>query len=619
MADNLYMMQGSAKVRMEDLPPEAWKVLVGQMGESDAQNLYANVAALFRAINARADAAASIPFRIENRRGRAIESSDDWKGGNGWLPNPRLFIRQAFMSMDFTNAVYAAKLLNKFKIPKGLQYFVPTTITPKFDDNGNILEFERKAGKIQKTFEPEELFYVWIQDAFTEVGASPNTPMRAAMAAAGVLRNLDDFVKSYFEGGAIDPVIAAIPRSTPQDERDRMESWLNRALTGIKNIGKIRLMSSEDVKLTQPLRNGLDSLKKTELTKDKREDIGLALGIPMTFMLSDQANYATATQNEKTLIRWGVQPRLEQLYDALDAQLYQPMGVHLRPDFDSLEMFQEEEVNKMQAASTLIDLAGKAKDKAQLQAVFTIMGIDATEEQIEQLMPEVEDVEEPESAQPQGVQEVDDDMEDETADAQQSNMRAIIEIGRWEKKSRNAGKLVTWHTVEIPENIRRHIMDAQDWRKGMSEARAMMRFGEYGAGVVSSMNQGANDIKALADAINKMANTEPQKRDDMVTIKADNVTVHNDDAVKAMSAMTKALEEMRASQSVIVNVPQQPTPSVTVEVPQQPAPVVNITNEVQTPEVKVEVKPADVLIPKPAKKMRIIRDGRGDITGAEAE
>lgn len=582
MADNLYMMQGSAKVRMEDLPPEAWRVIVGQMGESDAQSLYANVAALFRAINARADAAASIPFRIENRRGRAIESSDDWKGGNGWLPNPRLFIRQAFMSLDFTNSVYAARLMNKYKIPKGLQYFVPTSVTPKWDDTtGELMEFERKTKNIQKTFMPEEMFYVWIQDAFTEVGASPNTPMRAAMAAAGVLRNLDEFVKSYFEGGAIDPVIAAIPRSTLPEERDRMESWLNRALTGIKNIGKIRLMSSEDVKLTQPLRNGLDSLKKTELTKDKREDIGLALGIPMTFMLSDQANYATATQNEKTLIRWGVQPRLEQLYDALDAQLYQPMGVRLRPDFDSLEMFQEEEVNKMAAANTLLDLASKAKDKTQLTAVFTIMGIDATEEQIEQLMPEVE---EPEVTTPQPEpQTITDDMEEDTNEVQQ-NTRAIIEIGRWEKKSLNAGKLVTWHTTEIPESIRRHIMDAQDWRKGMSEARDMIR---------GYKSEPTGDIKALADAINKMANTEPQKRDDMVTIKADNVTVHNDDAVKAMSAMTKALEEMRASQSVIVNVPQQPAPSVTVEVPQQPAPVVNITNEVQTPEVKVEVKPAD--------------------------
>lgn len=497
MADNLYMVQGSSKVRMEDLPADAWRVIVGQAGEGDAQNLYANVAALFRAINARADAAASIPFRIENRRGRAIETSDNWSGGNGWLPNPRLFIRQAFMSLDFTNSVYAARLQNKYRIPKGLQYFVPTSITPKWDNNtGELMYFERKTKNIQKVFKPEEMFYVWIQDAFTEVGASPNTPIKAAMAAAGVLRNLDEFVQSYFEGGAIDPVIAAIPRSTPTEERDRMESWLNRALTGIKNIGKIRLMSSEDVKLTQPLRSGLDSLKQTDLTKDKREDIGLALGIPMSFMLSDQANYATATQNEKTLIRWGVQPRLEQLYDALDAQLFQPMGVRLRPDFDSLEMFQEEEVNKMAAANTLLDLAGKAKDKEQLTAVFTIMGIDATEEQIEKLMPKMEEPKEPEPKPEEKP--ITDAVEEDVTEAQQ-NTRAIIEIGRWEKKSINAGKLVTWHTVQIPENIRRHIMDAQDWQKGMSEAREMLRFGYV-------INHGDSDIKALADAINKMAN-----------------------------------------------------------------------------------------------------------------
>lgn len=494
MTDNLYMMQGSAKVRMEDLPPEAWKYITGKTGESDSQHLYSEVAALFRAINARADAAASVPFRIENRRGRAVETSDNWQGGNGWLPNPRLFIRQAFMSMDFTNSVYAARLTNRYKIPKGLQYFVPTSVTPKFDkETGELLSFERKAGKVEKTFAPNELFYVWFQDAFTEVGASPNTPVKAAMAAADVLYNLDEFVESFFAGGAIDPVIAAVPRATLPEERDRVESWLNRTLTGIKNIGKIRLMSSDDVKLTQPLRNGLDSLKKTDLTKDKREDIGLALGIPMTFMLSDQANYATATQNEKTLIRWGVQPRLEQLYDALDAQLYQPMGVRLRPDFDSLEMFQEEEVSKMQAANTLLDLAGKANSKEQLTAVFTIMGIDATDEQVDNLLKKDKPKPEPTPQE----KPITDPMVDATNDVQQ-NTRAIIEIGRWEKKSLNAGKLVTWHTVEIPEAIRTHIIQAEDWQKGMSEAREMLK-------ATKNTEQSASDIKALAEAINRIA------------------------------------------------------------------------------------------------------------------
>lgn len=471
MADNMYLMQGSQKIRMEDLPPEAWRVLVGGASEGEAQSLYANVAALYRAINARADAAASIPFRIENRRGRAVETSDNWQGGYGWLPNPRLFIRQAFMSLDFTNTVYAAKLTNRYKVPKGLQYFVPTSITPKFDANsGELIEFERKTKQIQKTFKPEELFYLWIQDAFTEIGASPNTPVRAALAASGVLHNLDQFVQSFFESGAIDPVIAAVPRATPKDERDRVETWLNRTLTGIRNLGKIRLMSSDDVKLTQPLRNGLDSLKNTEVAKDKREDIGLALGIPITFMLSDQMNYATATQNEKTLIRWGVQPRLEQLYDALDAQLYQPLGVHLRPDFNSLEMFQQEEVEKMQAASALLDVTGKAKTKDQLAAVFTIMGIDATDEQIEQLMPkeQVQENNAPPSSQPM------DEQAEKEAEVARQNTRALVEIGRWEKKSLNAGKLVTWHTVEIPESIRAHIMNAADWRAAFGDARKML-------------------------------------------------------------------------------------------------------------------------------------------------
>ena len=500
MAKDLHLLQGSMKMRMEDLPPEAWRMISGNQETGDAQNLYSTVAILFRCINARADAAASVPFRLENRRGRAVETSDDWRGGMGFLPYPKTLIRQMFMSMDFTNSAYSKILKNQYKIVKGLQYFVPTTITPKFDDNGNLLYFKRTvSGKTLDPIQPEEMFYYWKQDAFVEVGASPNTPVKAALQAAGILNSLGAFVQSYFEGGAIDPVIAAIPRSTDKDERERLSGLLNRSLTGIKNLGKIFLASTDDVKLTQPLRNGLESLKKTELTQEQRENVALAMGVPLSFLLGNQANYATATQEEKTMIRWGVQPNLELLFEAMSTQLYSEMGYKLRPDFDNLEAFQEEEVQRSSALSAFIDAVQKPKTKEQLVESLNIMGYDVNEEQIEKLWVEKEDVPEPlkpDTQQPAATPQ-DVSADDMTTDSQQANTRAIVELGRWEKKSINADKLVTWHTVIIPEDVRRHVIDSQDWREAFSEARQML----------GGTKETAADIKYLADAINRLAET----------------------------------------------------------------------------------------------------------------
>lgn len=465
----LYYMQGKNKVRMEDLPPEAWRFITGvEHGENTPQEIYGRTAFLFRAVNARSDAAVSVPFRLENRRGRAVETSSDWQGGLGYLPNPRVLIRQLMMSIDFTNQAYAKVLKNRYKVIKGLQYFLPHTIKPKFDNDGNLESFERTVKGNKFEIPIDEMFYVWKQDAFTEVGASPYSPVKAALKSAGILGNLDMVLETFFEQGALDPIIGAIPRATPPDERERAEGILNSALTGIRNFFKVKLIATEDVKL-QPLRTGLDFLKNTTMTQEQRENVCVALGVPLSFMLGNQANYATATQEEKTLIRWGVQPSLELIFSEMSRQLYQPLGYNLKPDFDSLETFQEEEKEKTAAANSLIDLANKAKTKEQLQSVIDIMGIDAKPEQVEALFVEPAPV-------PTQLEEKPNESDDKqnVEKPKEVDTKALVEIGRWEKKSLSAGKLVTWHTVDIPEDVRTHIIQHNDYKVAFSEARQML-------------------------------------------------------------------------------------------------------------------------------------------------
>lgn len=591
MAKDTYLLQGNTKVRMEDLPPEAWRLITGGDNESDAQNRYSTVAVLNAAINARADAASSIPFRIESKRGKVVESSDDWNGGMGFLPKPKTIIRQLFMATDFTNQCYAKILKNRFGVVKGLQYFIPSTVTPKWDENGNLLHFIRTIkGQELPPITPDEMFYHFIQDAFVEVGASKNTPIRAALAGANVLWALDTFVQSYFENGAIDPVIAAIPRNTDKDERERIQGILNGAITGIKNAFKIFVASSDDVKLTQPLRNGLDSLKKTELTKEQRESIGFALRVPITFLTADGYTFATATQTEKSFIRWGIQPRHEGLFEALSYLLYEPLGYKLKPDYDGLEAFQQEEVERSSALGAFMSAVNNARSKEQLQSAMTIMGYDFTPEQVDALYPKEKEPERPVEATPQEVVVSEDSPE---------IVKALVELSRWQKKSVHNGKLATWHTLIIPENIRSHIINSTDWTKAFDEARQML-------------TQPQNDIKALAESINKLADVKPKEQ---VTIKADNITVSNPEALEAIKTMAGALSGF--SQPVIVNV--EPTP---VQV--QAATVQNIVNVEPTPitvENKVNVEPAPVKneIHTEAKprSARIRYDAKGKPIGAE--
>lgn len=454
---NLSVIFGNKKTRMDDLPPEAWSYITGGAETKGVEDLYSRVSVLFRCVNARADAAASVPFVLENiSSGKVTESSDSWNGGLGYLPKPRQIIRQLFMSTDFTNTGYAEILRNKYSVAKGLQYFVPTSITPKFDDNGSVSLFKRVANKHEYELQPDKVLHVWIQDAFVEIGGSRNSPVKAALQAAGVIGNLNEFLSLFFEHGAIDPIVGSVPRGTPADEVETAQGKLNQLLTGFKNAFRIRLVPTEDIKL-QPLRSGLDSLKNNSLTQEQRENVSMALGVPLSFLLGNQATYATATQEEKTLIRWGVQPRLEQIYETMNEQIYNAEGYKFRPLFEGLEAFQEEEVNKTLAMSQFMDVVNKAKSLEQLIAMLDIFNYDAAKEKATELYAGVDKPVPPTNAA-QDVNTPNGNMQDATSGDTTAAKNAIIELDRWERKVKAAnGKPVKWHALFIPSRIAKSI------------------------------------------------------------------------------------------------------------------------------------------------------------------
>jgi hypothetical protein len=127
------------------------------------------------------------------------------------------------------------------------------------------------------------------------------------------------------------------------------------------------------------------------------------------------------------------------------------------------------------------------------------------------------------------------------------------------------------------------------------------------------------DIVILAEALREAAkavSVTPQEKKDMLTVKADNVTISNPDAATALDRMSAALERM----SVVVNVPQQDAPVVNITNPitVEPASVTVTAIPAPTVENKITVKPADVIMPeKKKRKVRVNRDNNGAMTGLE--
>jgi len=130
MANTRFMFTDGVKsIDLPQYPDDAWTFY--SEAPEKKNDLYASVAAVFRAVNLTADATANIPFALckTTPSGKDFDTSDKWENKVGFMPNPAELIRLWRMSLTMTNTAYGFMENIRGK-GKNLRYFVPTTITP---------------------------------------------------------------------------------------------------------------------------------------------------------------------------------------------------------------------------------------------------------------------------------------------------------------------------------------------------------------------------------------------------------------------------------------------------------------------------------------------------------
>jgi hypothetical protein len=227
-----------------------------------------------------------------------------------------------------------------------LQWFMPSTMTPIWSkDEPAVLRYERRLGRDKPPmfFEPDEVVYIWIPGQHE---TKPKTsPVEAGMNAAGVLFNVDEFAKQFFERGAIKPFIIGVPATTQKKDRDEVESFFNRFFTGMQSAFRAKAINA-DVMNVQQIGEGLESLANNNLTESLREDIATAMGVPHSLVLSNAASYATAEIDEHGFYDRTILPECRRIQNALNKQLFRPEGLRLVFKPQEMPLYQEDEAQR---------------------------------------------------------------------------------------------------------------------------------------------------------------------------------------------------------------------------------------------------------------------------------
>ena len=347
----------------------------------NSEGVYNYVPLVFRASRLRANAISKVPIRIF--------SKDESKNEMDWpyQTDSKRFMWITEMSVCINGAAYWTPV-NRGNVIIDYEYLNPYDMTVKVDKtakDGYAIYFSQTSTGEKWINVPRRGIYelLYFHEFNLQSPWLPGTSMASnALGDVQLIQYLQRFASHFFENGAQPTAIVSMD-NVSDDEVKRVEGWFKRKITGIGNaFNTLGVRSPFDVKfITPPLKD----LVIPELHEQARRNTALSFEIPIT-MLEDAANFATAISGREGYYEDTVIPRSGQFMGDLNEQLFSKLNQVAVQDFYELSMFQEDESQRANVASSYYAITG---DKV---LAFELAGVELSVEQLARL----EKIEEPE-------------------------------------------------------------------------------------------------------------------------------------------------------------------------------------------------------------------------------
>jgi len=361
MQTRFVMTDGAKSVGMlSSNDPSIWNFFSGAP-QSSKVVLYSYVAAVYRAYNLFADTVGSLPFALYSLNGKdEYDSSENWENKVGFLPNPSELWRLDTLSYIDSNTVYNLRTSDVIGYKtKGLYFAVPTTFYPVTNASGQLDYIERRVNGSPERYETDDkrLVRMWRKDHTTEVLPSPNTIAQAIQHSAEQVLYTDSWITHYYQRGGIKPTLIAMKGLVQKEKGEEAEKTFTQWLRGLGkyfgNIAKIYNAETMDIKA---FGDGVAELKDNGVYRQALENIAIGAGLPLSLLLSNSANYATASTEERQWYKNTITPFSRWLAYGYNEQVFHPMGLHLKYNMATMDSQQEEDAQNAATAKVINDL-----------------------------------------------------------------------------------------------------------------------------------------------------------------------------------------------------------------------------------------------------------------------
>lgn len=420
MTNKLIFTDGAMKsgnLLMSD-DPSVWNFMTNAP-QSDIDTLYARVSAAFRAFNLKANTVGNMPFAlykltVKDKTGRVkatgneeiddsadgdeFDSSATWENKVGFLHNPSELLRLDTLSYMVSNAIYNLQTTDKLAYkPRGLVNAIPYSFKPWLTADNTQLQFiERTAGTRIERYGPDgkqiagvtkaRLIYMWRLDHTTELLPSPNTEALAIMNAAGEVFFADLWIKHFYARGGVKPTLIAMKGmidNTAKEEKEKSwDAWL-------RGLGKFfgrtaRIYNAESID-AKPIGSGVDDIKDNKVYEQAIANIAMGTGMPLSLLMANSANYATAKEEKATWFESDIIPFCNWLAYEYNRQVFNPIGLRLEFHPETLDPQQEDETERAGAMLAYMNVIEKCPTYEVFIGMASTMGLELSDKLTEAL------------------------------------------------------------------------------------------------------------------------------------------------------------------------------------------------------------------------------------------
>lgn len=266
-------------------------------GTISPQLAFAGVPFIYRAVNLRAYALASLPFSLSRGTRELDKEGEEYVA----LANQ---IKRWLFAIEANLCIFGAAYLliekNQYGQNPTPRPVLPSTITPMYDmPFGELAYFERVTNGVSMRIELEDILHFWLH-SFQHENAPGTSPLGACLGSAATLHNLGRFAQQFFANGALMPTVfffgdgaSGMPSTTTPQEIETFLERMKRVVSGIKNAWKFEALRGNVS--AQQIGTPPSDVAAPDLTNIARQDVAVSFGIPESLLLSTSSTYASAS------------------------------------------------------------------------------------------------------------------------------------------------------------------------------------------------------------------------------------------------------------------------------------------------------------------------------------